>query len=192
MQHSFTYSEYESARKTSSAQDVNRVLEVDQRVMNFYNCLPGKMLGSNLLVTNKTNCDQIIEISIDQETYFYNKQSLLERFPDAAKDSSEDLKKQMIPFSIRKKVGETAYKQNVPNSEIKYKCWSVENPVSKDLTKRITLKLGPRASQEFILVLNSPLYNNNLLTIVDVSLLNYKHEKFGLLESFETFLKNNY
>jgi len=36
-------------------------------------------------------------------------------------------------------------KVSMVNSEIKYESWFIENPISKELTKRITLKLGPRA-----------------------------------------------
>jgi len=31
------------------------------------------------------------------------------------------------------------------NSEMKHEAWYIENPISKELTKRITLKLGPKA-----------------------------------------------
>jgi hypothetical protein len=33
----------------------------------------------------------------------------------------------------------------IVNSEIKHEAWYIENPISKELTKRITLKLGPKA-----------------------------------------------
>jgi hypothetical protein len=42
------------------------------------------------------------------------------------------------------------------NSEMKYESWFIENPVSKELTKRITLKLGPKSQQELIIVVKSP------------------------------------
>jgi len=34
-------------------------------------------------------------------------------------------------------------KDYIVNSEIKSQSWFIENPYSKDLTKRITIKLGP-------------------------------------------------
>lgn len=43
----------------------------------------------------------------------------------------------MIPFTLSS--------DRIVNSEIKYESWYIENPVSKELTKRITLKLGPKA-----------------------------------------------
>lgn len=30
------------------------------------------------------------------------------------------------------------------NSEVEHDMWFIENPITKDLTKRITLKLGPK------------------------------------------------
>jgi len=35
------------------------------------------------------------------------------------------------------------------NAEIAAKCWFIENPMNKELTKRITLKLGATATQDF-------------------------------------------
>jgi hypothetical protein len=37
--------------------DISKVLDIDQTVMNFNSYLPGKMLGSNLMVCNKTDYD---------------------------------------------------------------------------------------------------------------------------------------
>lgn len=77
---------------------------------------------------------------------------------------------------------------------MKFECWYIENPVSKELTKRITLKLGPRAEQDFIIVLRSPMLKQeqNILSLVTVGLLTYKQERFGVDISFEEFLKHNY
>ena len=43
-----------------------------------------------------------------------------------------------LPFSLDKS-------DTISNSECKHEAWYIENPVSKELTKRITLKLGPKA-----------------------------------------------
>ena len=43
----------------------------------------------------------------------------------------------------------------ITNSEHKSECWYIENPKTKDLTKKITLKLGPHCEQEFIIVLKT-------------------------------------
>lgn len=44
----------------------------------------------------------------------------------------------------------------IGNSEKKFKCWYLENPQTKDLVKHITLKLGARCEQEFIIVVRAP------------------------------------
>jgi hypothetical protein len=80
---------------------------------------------------------------------------------------------------------------------VKHEAWFIENPISKELTKRITLKLGPKAEQEFIIVVRSPSTNlkkqgNNLLSVINIGVLTYKDEQFGVKESFEDFLKVNY
>lgn len=68
------------------------------------------------------------------------------------------------------------------NSEMKHECWYIENPVSKELVKRITLKLGPKAEQEFIIVVRSPTMKMdcNMLSLINVGLLTYKNEDFGV------------
>ena len=80
------------------------------------------------------------------------------------------------------------------NSEIKHEAWYIENPVSKELTKRITLKLGPKAEQDFIIVVRAPnsKTTENMLSMINIGLLTYADEKFGVAESFEEFLKNKF
>lgn len=80
--------------KTQVLQKVGEVLFVDQKIMNFNTYLPGKLLGSNLLVCNKTDCEQIIELSVDQQSYTYNKLSLAEQFPETYTD------KDSLPFKL--------------------------------------------------------------------------------------------
>ena len=111
-------------------ENVHSVLHVDSNIMNFNSYYPGKLLGSTLMVTNLSNCEQIIELSVDQCNYTYNIQSMQTRFPNLKND-------QAIPFQIKG--------DRIVNSEIKHESWYIENPVSKELTKRITLKLGPKA-----------------------------------------------
>jgi len=82
------------------------------------------------------------------------------------------------------------------NSEFKHECWYIENPISRELTKRITLKLGPKAEQEFIVVLRCPSNNlrrlENLLSIINIGLLTYADEEFGGRDSFDDLLKIRY
>lgn len=85
---------------------------------------------------------------------------------------------------------------NVVNSEFKHESWYIENPISRELTKRITLKLGPKAEQEFIIVVRSPTNNvrriENMLSIINIGLLTYADEEFGGRDSFEDLLKTRY
>ncbi len=64
------------------------------------------------------------------------------------------------------------------------------------MTKRITLKLGPKAEQEFIVVLRCPSNNvrrlENLLSIINIGLLTYADEEFGGRDSFDDLLKIRY
>lgn len=80
------------------------------------------------------------------------------------------------------------------NSERKHEAWYIENPVSKELTKRITLKLGPRAEQDFIIVVRTPNVpkTENMMSIINIGLLTYQHEKFGIEMLFEDFLKEKF
>lgn len=78
---------------------------------------------------------------------------------------------------------------------MKHEAWYIENPVSRELTKRITLKLGPKAEQDFIVVVrspNSPRKSENLLSMINIGLLTYADEQFGVKENFEDFLKTKY
>lgn len=44
----------------------------------------------------------------------------------------------------------------IKNSETEFNCWFIENPITKELQKQITLKIGPQMSQEFIIVIKAP------------------------------------
>ena len=92
----------------------------------------------------------------------------------------------VIPFSMQE-----FQKEKIVNSEIKHESWFIENPVSKELTKRITLKLGPKAEQDFIIVVRSPHVKKpqNMISVINIGLLTYKEEKFGVNETFEDFLQ---
>lgn len=85
-----------------------------------------------------------------------------------------------LPFSISPDAVDNSGKKsdNIVNSEIKHESWYIENPISKELTKRITLKLGPKAEQDFIIVVRSPSpkRSENLLSLINVGLLTYADE----------------
>ena len=90
------------------------------------------MLGSTLSVGNLSECEQIVELSVDASNLSYRKEQIKQKFEEPN-----------LPFSLDEandKKGAT-----IVNSEVKHEAWYIENPVSKELTKRITLKLGPKA-----------------------------------------------
>lgn len=153
---------------------------VDSQVLNYSTFYPGKMLGSTLSVGNLSACEQIVELSVDNLNAAYNKSSIRERFYDA-----------VLPFSLEES---NNYADSVPNSEVAHEAWYIENPVSKELTKRITLKLGPKAEQDFIIVVRAPSSRRteNLLSIINIGLLTYADEKFGVKVSFEDFLRTQF
>ena len=124
-----------------------------------------------------------MELSIDSSSFSFSKKSLNEKFG-----------KPELPFSIDPDSESGKKNDNIVNSEIKHEAWYIENPISKELTKRITLKLGPKAEQDFIVVVRSPNPKKceNLLSIINIGLLTYADEQFGVKESFEDFLKTNY
>ncbi len=168
---------------TSRITDVFKTISVDSQILNFSTFFPGKLLGSTLNVCNLTNSEQIVELAVDMSTFQFSKKELIGRYGDPE-----------LPFSMHDPKDGNKWNDTIVNSEIKHESWFIENPISKELTKRITLKLGPKAEQEFIIVVRSPnsKKDENLLCQVCVGLLTYADEKFGILESFESFLKTNY
>ena len=70
---------------------------------------------------------------MDSNSYKYNILDIISRYPESKKESA-------IPFDIL-----STGKDWMVNSEMKHESWFIENPVSKELTKRITLKLGPKS-----------------------------------------------
>ena len=129
-------------------QAIEDVLQIDQKVMNFSAFLPGKMLGSNLVIANTTDYEQIIELSVDANSYKYNISDIFDRYPETLNViDSEDASSQALPFNLKMLPRNTngSKKESMVNSEMKHQSWYIENPVSKELTKRITLKLGPNS-----------------------------------------------
>ena len=82
----------------------------------------------------------------------------------------------------------------IMNSEAKVESWWIENPHNNETTKRITIKLGPRAEQDFIIVLKSPnaRKTTEMVSMINLSLLTYADEQFGVKQTFEDHLKKNY
>jgi hypothetical protein len=170
------------------------VLFVDSNILNYTSFFPGKLLGSTLTVGNLTNCEQIVELAVDATSYTYNKKQIIQKWVINKEIESN------LPFALSNDKPDANGKkpsETIVNSEIKHEAWYIENPISKELTKRITLKLGPKAEQEFIIVVRSPSTNlkksgSSMLSIINIGVLTYADEQFGLKDSFEDFLKVNY
>lgn len=111
------------------------MISVDQTVVNYSSHYPHKMLGSTLTVGNLSDCEQIVELYVDSTTEHYDFTDIGRKF--------DEVNQVDLPFSVEP----TGNKKldSIANSERKHEAFYIENPVSKELTKRITLKLGPNA-----------------------------------------------
>ena len=47
------------------------MISVDSTVLNYSTYYPGKMLGSTLSVSNMSDCEQIVELSVDASNESY-------------------------------------------------------------------------------------------------------------------------
>ena len=63
--------------------DISKMIFVDSQILNYSSFYPGKMLGSTLSVGNKSNCEQIVELSVDSANSSYEIADIKERFEDA-------------------------------------------------------------------------------------------------------------
>lgn len=113
------------------------MIDIDSNVINYGQFICGKILGSTLILSNMSNKEQFLSMTIskkdnyDADTIFgqYNREEL----PFAYEDGS-----------------------SIKNSENEFNCWFIENPQSKELQKKISIKIGPNQSQEFIVVVKAP------------------------------------
>lgn len=65
------------------------------------------------------------------------------------------------------------------NSEQEFNCWYIENPVSKELQKKISCKIAPGQNQEFIVVVKAP---KNKLTERIVSFIDVEIEEKPVIQ----------
>jgi hypothetical protein len=114
-------------QELSKVVDINSVLDVDSNVINYGQFICGKILGSTLLLSNISDVDQIVTMNLSKQKIY----QCDEIFGQYNRDE--------LPFSYND--GTTIH-----NSEIDHSCWFIENPVSKELQKTITLKIGPNQS----------------------------------------------
>ena len=126
---------------------------MDSNVINYGQFICGKILGSTLQLSNTSDKDQVVTMSISKEKQFkcdaifgqYNREELPFQYKDGTM---------------------------IKNSEIEFNCWFIENPVSKELQKTITLKIGPQMSQEFIIVVKAPKnrLQSRIVSFIDIQL----------------------
>jgi len=148
--------------KAPEPQDIKDIISVDSPVLNYGNVHPSKLLGSIIMITNKSSQDQTIEIFIDSNTEIYDKVEViknkefdyLEELTNYEIELNEKELEHCITEEMKTKALEVK-KRFVPNSELKHDCWFIENPKTKELAKKITLKLGPKCEQDFIIVLKT-------------------------------------
>jgi hypothetical protein len=85
---------------------------------------------------------------VDANSYKYNINDIFDQYPETKKAvDTDESSNQCIPFSLFNMQNNQngSKKESLVNSEMKHQSWYIENPVSKELTKRITLKLGPNS-----------------------------------------------
>lgn len=124
-------------QEESTVVPISDLIDVDSTVINYGQFICGKILGSTLMLSNISDEDQIITMSINQEAG-YDCDSIFGQY-----------NRHELPFNYKDGT-------SIKNSEIEFNCWFIENPISKELQKSITLKMGPNMSQEFIIVVKAP------------------------------------
>lgn len=125
--------------RNSKLDDIKDLLSVE-KMMSFGKFISSKILGSHLVLTNKSSQEQIFEIAVDSET---------ERYCESTSELLSEFVESELPFKPEKQ-GPTT------NSEIKHKCLFIENPKSKNLEKSVIFKLGAKSSVTFVIVIKAP------------------------------------
>lgn len=159
-------------KKQKPITDINEAIKVDSLVLNYGVVNPGKLLGSILVVSNISDSEQTIDLSLDNTTEIYDKNEIIknkdfEFIDELAQDEVELNDKELAECITdeQKSLALENKKRYIPNSENKSECWYIENPKTKDLTKKITLKLGPHCEQEFIIVLKTLQPKNKTISL---------------------------
>ncbi len=117
--------------------DIKKVIGVDSQVINFGTFVCGKILGSTLVVSNLTQSEQIVEVSIDGLMNDYQCKEIFSPYEPGE-----------LPF--------TSDEEKITNSELSHGCWFIENPICKELYKKLTVRLSANAEQELIIVIKAP------------------------------------
>ena len=87
--------------------DIRTMIYVDSNVLNYSTFYPGKMLGSTLSVGNLSDCEQIVELSVDSNNLSYQKSVIREKFENLS-----------LPFSIAPTPGVDAANDTVSDDEL--------------------------------------------------------------------------
>ena len=173
--------------KKSEPQDIKDIIKTDIEVLNYGTVNPGKLLGSIIMITNTSDEEQTIDLSIDGQNKIYDRDEIIKR-PEF--EYLEELSNQEIELTDKETEGlntEEAKvkaleqkKRYIPNSEVKHDCWFIENPKTKDLVKNITLKLGPKCEQDFIIVLKTlqPKFKSVALSFLNLQLPDQKSDTY--------------
>ena len=107
---------------------------------------------------------------MDQNTQLYDKGEFEECFKyrdDVSVRSDASCRSRTSRMSIQD--------NTIENSEFKYQTWFIENPVTKELQKKLYMKLDAYAIQPFTIVVRGPVNakkSQNLACKVAVSVLN--------------------
>lgn len=112
----------------SKQDDIKDILEIGQHLMSFGKFISSKVLGSHLTLTNKSDREQIFEVSVDRETKHYEL-STKELFCEYVESE--------LPFPVSS--------SPALNSEAVHKCLFIENPRSKNLEKSVMFKLAAKS-----------------------------------------------
>ena len=130
------------AIKKEEPKDIRDIIKVDSQVLNYGTVNPGKLLGSILVITNTSESEQTVELSIDTKNDTYDREEVIknkdfEYLEELTNEETELTEKELEECLTEEKktAALDAKKKYIPNSESKYDCWFIENPKTKDLTK---------------------------------------------------------
>lgn len=111
-------------------------------MLNYGIVNPCKLLGSILIISNLSSDEQTLDLYIDTSNDVYDKnevtkQSEFEYLEELATEEIELNEKELKQCSTEEHKASALEKKKrfIPNSEINYECWYIENPKSKELTK---------------------------------------------------------
>ena len=103
---------------------------------------PCKLLGSILLISNLSSEEQTIDLFTDTNNDVYDKNEIVknkefEYLDELAAEEIELNEKELQQCATEETKTSALEKKRrfIPNSELNYECWFIENPKTKDLSK---------------------------------------------------------